>query len=184
MAGDGEKIQKSEIRGSNNMIFITVGTEKFPFDRLLKTVDEGVKSGMIKDKVFAQTGSSLYVPESFPHEKYLDFLTQSKHIREADIVVSHAGEGSIILCLGMGKLPIVFPRDSAFKEHVDNHQFEMARKMGDAKRIITAYTGEELIDRITNYKSYAAAIETIDCKRCQQTLVKYLKRICLQDTRG
>ena len=40
------------------MIFITLGSQKFQFNRLLKTVDELVERGIIKEEVFAQIGFS------------------------------------------------------------------------------------------------------------------------------
>ena len=35
------------------MIFVTVGTEKFPFDRLIRAIDKGLERGGINDRVFA-----------------------------------------------------------------------------------------------------------------------------------
>ena len=36
------------------MIFITLGSQKFQFNRLLKKVDDLIESGVIKEEVFAQ----------------------------------------------------------------------------------------------------------------------------------
>lgn len=47
------------------MIFITLGSQKFQFDRLLKAVDELIERGIIQDEVFAQTGYSTYVPNNY-----------------------------------------------------------------------------------------------------------------------
>ena len=55
------------------MIFVTVGTERFPFDRLLRAIDEGVRDHRIDKEVFAQTGCSLYKPRSFNHESVIRF---------------------------------------------------------------------------------------------------------------
>jgi UDP-N-acetylglucosamine transferase subunit ALG13 len=45
------------------MIFVTVGTDHHPFDRLIKTVDELKSQGVISEDVFIQTGSSVYLPD-------------------------------------------------------------------------------------------------------------------------
>ena len=42
------------------MIFITLGSQKFQFDRLLKEVDRLIADGVIQEKVFAQIGASEY----------------------------------------------------------------------------------------------------------------------------
>ena len=60
------------------MIFITLGSQKFQFNRLLKAVDELVAAGKIKDEVFAQIGYSDYKPTNYKYEQFLDrekFLT-------------------------------------------------------------------------------------------------------------
>ena len=50
------------------MIFITLGSQKFQFDRLLKTADELAAAGKMKDSVFAQTGYSNYKPKYFAYK--------------------------------------------------------------------------------------------------------------------
>ena len=40
------------------MIFVTVGSQKFPFERLLKQVDRMVESRIITEEVVAQAGHS------------------------------------------------------------------------------------------------------------------------------
>ena len=50
--------------------------------------------------------------------------TSAELVREARIVVTHAGVGSILLALTNGKRPFVVPRLRAFGETVDDHQLE------------------------------------------------------------
>ena len=40
------------------MIFVTVGSQKFPFDRLIKKVDEMIRENLIEEEVIIQTGTS------------------------------------------------------------------------------------------------------------------------------
>lgn len=47
------------------MIFITLGSQKFQFDRLLKEVDKLVGEQFINQEVFAQIGYSKYKPKNF-----------------------------------------------------------------------------------------------------------------------
>jgi UDP-N-acetylglucosamine transferase subunit ALG13 len=46
------------------MIFLTVGTQ-FPFDRLVRAVDEAFDNGAIDEEVFAQIGETSYRPRNF-----------------------------------------------------------------------------------------------------------------------
>ena len=53
------------------LIFVTVGSRQYPFDRLFIELDKLVEEGVIKDKIFAQIGTSSYKPKHF---EYKDFL--------------------------------------------------------------------------------------------------------------
>ena len=55
-------------------------------------------------------------------------LTQA--IREADVVVAHAGVGTALATLEVGKCPVLVPRRLAHGEHVDDHQTQIARELG------------------------------------------------------
>lgn len=56
-----------------NKIFITLGSQKFQFNRLLKAVDELCERGTIEaEDVFAQIGYSDYLPKNFSYKKFLD----------------------------------------------------------------------------------------------------------------
>jgi len=165
------------------MIFITVGTEKFPFDRLLKAIEERVRSKEIEQEIFAQIGSSNFKTTLFACEKFIDFDGMVKFIQKSDIVVSHAGEGSTLLCLSLGKIPILFPRNVAFGEHLDNHQMELARKMDTLGKVLVAYTERELIYKIKNYKNFITQLIPSPAYDNKNELIKYLRNICSHQSR-
>lgn len=124
------------------MIFLILGTQKFQLNRLLKRVDELKGNGVIKESVFAQTGHSDYRPE---HYEYVDFLDKdmfAKKIEEADLIITHSGVGSIITALKAGKPVIVFPRYAKYKEHVDDHQLEVAEAF-EKKNYVLCCTKED-----------------------------------------
>ena len=78
------------------MILVTVGSQKFPFNRLLEKIDDLIDKGVIEDKVFAQIGVSDYKPKNY---EYQDFMTQdefNKKIEECDMMITHAGTGVIV----------------------------------------------------------------------------------------
>ena len=57
------------------MIFVTVGSQKFQFNRLLKEIDKLIQNGKIKEDVFAQIGVSDYKPKNY---EYVDFMSQDE----------------------------------------------------------------------------------------------------------
>ena len=78
------------------MIFITTGSQKFQFNRLLKKVDELIADGTIKDKVFAQSGYSEYKPVNYEYKDFMSRDEFAKKMGESTIVITHGGTGAII----------------------------------------------------------------------------------------
>lgn len=106
------------------MIFVTVGSRNYPFDRLFRKLDDLYEKGVLTDSMFAQIGTSTYKPR---HYKYNDFISPEEFdekIKEAEIVVSHGASGSIMKALNAGKKVIVVTRLEKYGEHVNDHQIQ------------------------------------------------------------
>ncbi|MBV9826387.1 MAG: hypothetical protein JO001_12020 [Alphaproteobacteria bacterium] len=102
------------------MIFLTVGTQ-LPFDRLVATVDAWLESHATT-RTFAQIGESPYRPN---HMEWANFLTATQfreHVSAANVIVSHAGIGSLLMSLMARKPMIVMPRQAALNEIRNDHQ--------------------------------------------------------------
>ncbi len=135
------------------MIFLTVGTI-FPFDRLVRAMDMAVKTGLIKEKVFAQIGTSGFKPENMEYVESLDKESFNRVIMEASYVVSHAGVGSIVAALEHSKPLLVMPREKRYHEHVNNHQIDIAKKFEQMGHILVAYDENELPEKIQQLSSF------------------------------
>jgi UDP-N-acetylglucosamine transferase subunit ALG13 len=110
------------------MIFVTVGTNEAPFDRLLRAV-AGLPPA---EEVVVQYGSSSIRPV---HATCVDFLPYDavvENVERARTIVTHAGVGSVLVALGAGKRPLVVPRLRRFGEAVDDHQLDFARRFEQA----------------------------------------------------
>lgn len=110
------------------MIFMTVGSQKFQFDRLLRAVDELVAAGMVTEPVFAQTGYSDYEPQHYAYEPFLDRDRFAEMEGKADIIITHGGTGTIIGAVKKGKKVIAVPRLARYGEHVDDHQLQLVEQ--------------------------------------------------------
>jgi len=119
------------------MIFVTVGTQ-FPFDRLIRAMDDAVAGGCVRDEVFAQVGRGGYRPRHMKWAEELDKDTYSRYVKEASAVVGHAGTGTIVVALEAGKPLLVMPRLSRLGEIVNDHQVRTARKFGEMGHILIA----------------------------------------------
>jgi len=141
------------------MIFISLGTQKFEFNRLLEYVDKLIESEFLKEEVFAQVGCTSYKPINY---QYIPFLSQKEFeekINNCSLFITHGGVGSILTGLNKNKKIIAIPRKHEFKEHVDNHQEEICNKFNELGYILTADSLEDLIiaiekshDFISNYQ--------------------------------
>lgn len=128
----------------HGLIFVTVGSRNYPFDRLFKTIDELYEVGVISEPVFAQIGTSTYRPK---HYKFNNFISQDEFlekIKEADIVISHGASGSIMKALNAGKKVIAVTRLEKYGEHINNHQIQNNTAFGSNGYVLVA--NNELTD--------------------------------------
>ena len=107
------------------MIFVTLGSQKFQFNRLLQSVDELIDKGVIKEEVFAQIGYSDYTPINYEYKDFLDRDEFSKQVEKCEILITHGGTGAIISAVKKGKKVIAVPRLAKYGEHVDDHQLQL-----------------------------------------------------------
>jgi UDP-N-acetylglucosamine transferase subunit ALG13 len=134
------------------MIFVTVG-EQLPFDRLIRTVDEW--AGPSKKEVFAQIGRSAYKPQ---HISYKNFLTPEEfkeNLLAADIVVAHAGMGTIITALELGKPILIMPRQTKFGEVRNDHQLATAKRFSALNYISIALDEIEMQTKLNDIQKIA-----------------------------
>ena len=130
------------------MIFIAVGTQKFPLDRLLRKVDELIVSGEITQPVFAQIGHSAYRPQKYDYTDFLSSDEFSERISQCDLLLTHSGVGTIITGIQNNKPTIVFPRLAKYAEHVDDHQLEIATAFTEKNLVLLCNDGDDLAELI------------------------------------
>lgn len=124
------------------MIFVTVGTDEHDFSRLIKEVDKIAPK--IDDDFIVQLGYTKYEPENcdFFHFTSLEKIEELN--KKSDIIITHAGAGSIIKALKRGKKPIVVPRRKKYNEHINDHQLDLMKKMSSAGKIIPCKKPDKL----------------------------------------
>ncbi len=129
------------------MIFLTVGTV-YPFDRLVRAVDEAVERSGSAVKIFAQIADGSYRPHCFEAVSYLQKDEFDRNMHEASSIISHAGMGTITAALENNKPLLVMPRLRKYGEHVNDHQVAIAKKFEQLGHLITACSGEEVPEKI------------------------------------
>jgi UDP-N-acetylglucosamine--N-acetylmuramyl-(pentapeptide) pyrophosphoryl-undecaprenol N-acetylglucosamine transferase len=110
------------------VIFVTLGTNEAPFDRLVRAVELLPST----EAIVVQVGASAVRPPNALCVEELPFEALAEHVRRARVVVTHAGVGSVLVALTNGKRPVVVPRRAAHGEAVDDHQVDFACRFAEA----------------------------------------------------
>jgi UDP-N-acetylglucosamine transferase subunit ALG13 len=128
------------------MILVTVGSQA-PFDRLIRAVDQWAK---LRDRsdVFAQIAETSYIPKHIDFTAFVGPSEFKSLARQADIIVAHAGMGSIISALELGKPIVVMPRRGHLRETRNDHQVAAAKQFGNQGRVIVAQDEVEIPKKI------------------------------------
>lgn len=144
------------------MIFVTVGNATQGFTRLLDAVEAFAnEGGFAREKLLIQTGSNSNFRST--HAKLIAFLPLEKfqeNIRRANIVISHAGAGTLLHLFSLGRVPIVMPRQKKFGEHIDDHQVELVKALAKDERIIPLFEGEGLPKAISYAYEHCEYVHT------------------------
>jgi UDP-N-acetylglucosamine transferase subunit ALG13 len=123
------------------MILLTVGTQ-LPFDRLIADMD--ALATRIGRKIFGQIGASDVQPKHFEYSKMLHPVEFDKLCRASELIVSHAGIGSILMAQKYQKPIVIYPRQAKFGEHRNDHQLATCKNVGTYEGIYPARDREEL----------------------------------------
>lgn len=135
------------------MIFVTLGSQKFQFSRLLKYVDDLMDDGVITEDVFAQTCVSDYVPKNYKHSSFIDKDAFNRCMDESRIIITHGGTATIINAIKLGKKVIAVPRLEAYNEHVDDHQVQIVNKFDGMGLIYACNSYEDIKHALSKMQS-------------------------------
>jgi UDP-N-acetylglucosamine transferase subunit ALG13 len=133
-------------------IFVTVGTQ-LPFDRLIAAVDRWAASHSAD--VIAQTGASSYRPRSIAWKDFIGVAEANQQIRTADLVVSHAGMGTILTRLETGLPMIILPRRAELGEHRNDHQLATAQRLSHLAGLTVVNDEDDLCERMSTFRPQA-----------------------------
>lgn len=136
------------------MIFVTVGSQKFPFDRLLKKVDELVRDRIIVEEVFMQTGVSDYHPACCGYQAFCDWSEFERWMERCDIVITHGGAGAMVNAIRRRKKAIAVPRMARYGEHVDDHQHELTQRLHTMNLLCACPDTEQLPEALKTVREH------------------------------
>lgn len=131
------------------MIYVTVGTQ-LSFDRLLKLVDFWSKT--TSEHVVAQVGPTNLIFDNIECYSFVTPAQSRNYFSHARLIVSHAGMGSILTALELGKPIILFPRLFELGEHRNNHQLATVNRFEGTPGLHVARNDVELFYLLSSHE--------------------------------
>lgn len=141
------------------MIFVTVGSQ-MPFDRMVMAMDEWAQANPAK-QVFAQIGQSQLRPA---HMKFCEALSPGEfraHVASAEIIVAHAGMGSVLTALEYSKTLVLLPRRGDLRETRNDHQLATVRWLAQKRGIEVAMETVDLPEALNRALGAAPTVATV-----------------------
>jgi predicted glycosyltransferase len=143
------------------VIFLTTGTQ-LPFDRLVRAVDGWAGATMPGCEIFAQVlpaSQDPYTPRNFDTRERLFPKEYAEVFDKAQLIISHAGMGTILTALTRGKQICIMPRQVKYREHRNDHQLATVERLKDYPGLFKARDEHDLPTRLD------AAMGTINSSR-------------------
>jgi UDP-N-acetylglucosamine transferase subunit ALG13 len=134
-------------------VLVSLGTSPFPFTRLVRRLAAVLPAHV---EVVWQVGSTPVgeLPGRVVTTLGHDDLVSEMHA--ADVVVCHAGVGSALTALATGRSPVLVPRRVGAREHVDEHQLQIARALAARGLAVAASAADLTFEHLER----AAAVAT------------------------
>jgi beta-1,4-N-acetylglucosaminyltransferase len=139
--------------------FVSVGNGTEPFQRLINAV-LGL-APRLPQPVIVQHGHTPFAGGDCVARDFVDMEEFARAVADAQLLILHGGAGSIIHALLLGKVPVVMPRLSQYREIVDDHQLEFARLLSESDRIVLAPEPTDLAQAVS---------EAMNRKRCRRSI--------------
>ena len=122
-------------------VVVTLGTHpRYTFPRLLARLVDVLPPGL---DVLWQVGATRIARMPADARVSVPVDEMRRAMREADVVVSHAGVGSALAAMQAGRRAVYVPRRRLHGEHVDDHQVAMAREL-QSRDLVLAREADEV----------------------------------------
>lgn len=126
-----------------------------PFDRFVRYIDEWAgRRGPVE--ILAQIGRTTYLPRHLEAVPFLTRREMRQAVEESTAVVGHAGIGTILMALEVGKPILVVPRLARLGETRSDHQVATARYFSREGLVRAAMTKQELFEALDTLATKSA----------------------------
>lgn len=137
------------------MILVTVGTQKFKFDRLFNYIDN-----ITDEEIIVQCGESNHkFNKNVKRFDYIPFDKMQSYISKCDIFICHTTPSCVFDALKQDKKVITVPRQHKYKEHFNDHQMIFGNYLKSMNYCYVVHNEEDFINALksinkTKFKKY------------------------------
>lgn len=135
-------------------LFVTVGTQMFPFGRLINALNELVDKGLYKPEEIVMQATVYPVIPKFTHYTVIPMEDFNHLLDTAEVIITHSGENTIIATMERHRPFLIVPRLKENGEHVDDHQLEIASIMEEKYDAIVVKDISKLPEAIEKAKTH------------------------------
>ncbi len=151
------------------------GTQDKRFDRLMNAI---LQADFSKEhEVYVQTGYTKGVFTGIHSQEYYTEEEMLEEIAKADLIITHAGVGSIVAALKLHKKVLVVPRLGKYKEQNNDHQKEIMYKFAKDNYILPVEDETKLDAAIEQSKDWEPAQYTSNKEGILETLQEFIRNI-------
>lgn len=141
------------------MIFVILGTQDKKFPRLLEALQKKIDEGKIdkKEEIIVQAGSTKYKSNDMKIFDYIPISQFEDYIEKADLIICHAGVGTILTALKKNKKIIAAARLKQYGEHVNDHQLQILDNFKNKGYILALENFDEIDNLIKQAQEFKPA---------------------------
>ena len=132
------------------MIFVSLGTQDKPFNRLI----DYLENSKINDEIIVQAGFTDYSSKKLKIFKYLSKEDFDNYLKNADYVICHGGVGTIVSSINDGKKVLAVPRLFKYGEHQNDHQLQIVNAYYQKGYILMMNDGDDFDKKFLELKNF------------------------------
>jgi len=122
--------------------FVSIGNGKQYFSRLLNAVEQNISH--LPHPVLIQCGHTPFVSQQGTVVDFVNMDDFLLHVAQAEVLILHAGAGSVLNAIKAGKRPIVMPRIAKWDEVVNDHQIPLAKMLHEEGKVWMVENADQL----------------------------------------
>lgn len=153
------------------MILVLLGTFDIEFSRPLYELEKLCSTGSLTEEIVVQNGHTKFDSPYFKMMPFIDPVKLNSLYNAADLIITHAGTGSILKGVKLGKKVIAIARLKKYSEHVDDHQLEILNEFTRLGYIIPWNESDSLYSILLNVDLYILNRYTSN----KENVINYLK---------